>query len=123
MSLHHPDSNPKTRVGITKAPMHLVPSVPIIHESLAFADGAAKYGPFNWRDEPVSSSVYLAAAKRHLDAWFDGEDFAADSGVHHLAHVRACMAILLDAEAAGTLNDDRPTPGGAAALLGALQNR
>lgn len=115
--MHQPDSNPKTRVGITKAPMHLVPSVPIIMEAYAFADGAGKYGAFNWRDENVSISVYYAAAKRHLDAYYDGQDYDPISGVHHIAHARACMGIILDAWACGTLNDDRPTPGGAPALL------
>jgi hypothetical protein len=45
---------------------------------------------------------------RHIEAWFNGEQQAQDSHVHHLAHAMACMAILLDAEACGMLNDDRP---------------
>jgi hypothetical protein len=55
--------------------------------------------------------VYVDAALRHLNAWFDGEQEASDSGVHHLGHARACMAILLDAEATGNLIDDRPAEG------------
>jgi len=31
--------------------------------------------------------------------------------VHHLAGAMACCAIILDAEAQGTLNDNRPTKG------------
>ncbi|MCX5745407.1 MAG: hypothetical protein NT062_23265 [Proteobacteria bacterium] len=50
-------------------------------------------------------------------AWLDGEEVAADSGVHHLGHVAGCIAVLLDARAAGCLIDDRPSPGPAAALI------
>lgn len=110
-------TNPKDRVGLKKPPIHLVPAVAIIHEAMAFKNGAEKYGPYNWRGESVSASVYIAACYRHLMVWFDGEEFALDSRVHHLGHARACLAIILDAGAAGMLVDDRPKLGGSAALL------
>lgn len=116
----YPDDNPKTAIGVTKAPLHLVPPVALHFTALAFKDGAAKYGPFNWREHRVSSSVYYAAALRHLSAWWDGEDVAADSGVDHLGHVMACMAILLDAKSVDKLNDDRPLAGASAALQAAF---
>lgn len=112
----YPDDNPKTAVGVTKVPLHLVPPSASHHLALAFKDGAAKYGPYNWRDHTVSASVYVAAAKRHIDAWWDGEDLSADAKVEHLAHAMACMAIILDAASVGKLNDDRPAPGAAARL-------
>jgi hypothetical protein len=78
----------------------------------AFADGAKKYGPANWREDPVSTSTYINAAYRHILAYFDGgETSAEDSGVHHLGHAAACLGIILDAEEQGTLVDDRPTRG------------
>lgn len=110
-------TNPKDRIGMKKPPLHLIPSTAMIWESMAFRDGAKKYGPYNWRDESVSASVYVAACKRHLEAWFDHEENAPDSGVHHLAHSRACLAILLDAQWNGTLVDDRPTAGNATELI------
>ena len=110
----YPDGNPKTAVGAMKLPLDLVPPVAVQHLAAAFKDGATKYGPFNWRDQQVSSTVYYAAALRHLFAWFDGQDNAEDSGVHHLAHVMACCAIVLDAHSVGMLNDNRPTAGKAA---------
>jgi hypothetical protein len=70
-------------------------------------NGEQKYGRMNWREHTVSSSVYYDAAMRHLMAWFDGETYAPDSGVHHLGHVMACCAILLDGESLAVLNDDR----------------
>lgn len=113
----YPDNNPKTAIGVTKAPLHLVPPIAEFFLSQAFADGGKKYGPFNWRQEAISASVYYAAALRHMKAWYDGEDVAPDSGVHHLAHAMACFAMLLDAASLGKLNDDRPPRGMAPELL------
>lgn len=118
----YPDDNPKTVIGITKVPLHLVPPCATHHTAMAFADGAKKYGPYNWREKRVSASVYLSAAKRHLDAWWDGEDLSQDAKVHHLGHVMACCAIILDGMSIGMLNDDRP-PKGAASRLQAEYNK
>lgn len=113
-----PDNNPKTRAGgMNKVPTHLVPPIAIAHMAMAFADGALKYQPYNWRQEPISASVYYGAALRHLFAWWDGEDyetFVDDEGevqlssVHHLAHAMACLAMVLDTEGTKWLNDNRP---------------
>lgn len=113
----HNDNNPKTRMGNLKVPMHLIPPAAKIHLAEALRNGAEKYGPYNWRDEKISSSVYRGAMERHMDAWWDGEDAATDSGVHHLAHVMACCALVLDALACDMLIDDRPPRGAAARLL------
>lgn len=109
--------NPKDRIGLTKSPLHLVPPALAITVAPPMADGAAKYGAYNWRDEAVSLSVYLAAALRHIYAFMDGEDNAPDSGHDHLAHAAACMAIIFDARSIGQLIDDRPTRGAAAELI------
>jgi hypothetical protein len=45
---------------------------------------------------------------RHIFDWFEGQERASDSKVHHLGHVIACATILLDAQANGNLIDDRP---------------
>lgn len=107
----YPDDNPKTIYGVEKPPLNLIPPIALVEESKAFGNGAEKYGPFNWREKTVSVSIYVAAAMRHLLAYWDGEDLAQDSKVHHLAHARACMAIVLDAGSLGKLNDDRPPKG------------
>lgn len=112
----YPDNNPKTVLGVQKTPLHLVPPSAKYHLAAAFADGAEKYGPYNWRDNTVSASIYVAAAQRHIDDWWDGEDLSRDAKVHHLAHAMACMAILLDAMSIGMLNDDRPSEGAATDL-------
>jgi len=106
-----PDDNPKTAFGATKAPLHLVPPSALYALGQVFGLGARKYGAYNWRRQAVSSSVYQAAALRHLMAYWDGEDKDAESGESHLAHVMACCAIILDADRYGKLNDDRPNTG------------
>lgn len=112
-----PDDNPKTRFGLRKPAMSSVPPAALIHLMRAMADGRRKYGLMNWREKNVSSTIYYDAAMRHLMAWFDGEQTASDSGVHHLGHAMACLAIILDAEAQETLNDDRPVAGEFGKLL------
>lgn len=112
-----PDNNPKSRFGVKKPPMHLVPPSSKIYLSQGFKDGADKYGPYNWRENSVAASVYVGAAQRHLDQWWDGEELAEDSGVHHLAHAMACLAILIDGKETGNLIDDRPLPGAASELI------
>lgn len=105
-----PDNNPKTAYGVKKTPLHLIPPSALIAEAEVFGLGARKYGPYNWRENSVSSSVYQAAALRHLLAWWNGESIDPESGQSHLAHARACLGILIDAESHGSLNDDRPRP-------------
>jgi len=81
------------------------------------AEGAKKYGAYNWRSKRVLMTVYIAAIQRHLAALADGEDCDTDSQAPHLGHILACAAILADAQAGGWLEDDRPPAGPAAALL------
>lgn len=111
------DTNPKDLVGQTKAQMWMVPPAGRIAMAEAFMDGAAKYQPYNWRDKGVRISVYISAIERHLMDYLDGENVARDSNVHHLGHIMACCAILLDATAQGNVVDDRPAAGAASRLL------
>lgn len=119
----YPDNNPKTVVGAKKVPLHLVPPSAKHFLAEALANGASKYGPYNWRDAAISVSVYRAAMERHMDAFWDGEDYAQDSGVHHVAHAMACCALILDAMTIGKLVDDRPTAGASAQLQKEWENK
>ena len=105
------DNNPKSRVGALKIPLHLVPPSARHYLALALENGAKKYGPYNWREEPISMSTYYGALNRHMDAWWDGEDVDSDSGIHPVAHAMACCALILDALSIGKLIDDRPSKG------------
>lgn len=101
-------TNPKDLVGNTKVSLSKMPPIAAAHCAMAFMDGAAKYGAYNWREKEVIAGIYVDAAKRHLDCWFEGQEIATDSQVHHLGHAMACCAILLDAQAKNKLVDDRP---------------
>ena len=105
-------TNPKDAIGSDKIPLHLWPETASILGSLAMLDGALKYGRSNFRAIGVRSSIYYDAARRHMIKWFEGEDIDEDSGLPHLSHALACLAILIDADAAGKLNDDRMVQGG-----------
>lgn len=114
-------TNPKRAFGVRKPSAQFIPPVALIEESVVMALGAAKYGAFNWQQDPVDASTYYSAAIRHLLQWFSGEDRDQESGASHLAHVRACMAILLDAQASGKLVDDRPQCASASAAIDLLK--
>lgn len=106
------DTNPKTRLGQAKPGIYAIPPSSLLHCGRAMEDGEQKYGLMNWREHEVSASVYYNAAFRHMAAWWEGEECASDSGVHHLGHVMACCAILLDAQHKKALNDNRPSEPG-----------
>lgn len=115
-SLGEKPTNPKDAIATNKLPLHLWPETASAYGAMGFLDGALKYGRTNWRHAGVRASIYYDAARRHLNAWFEGEDTDPQSGVPHLGHALACIAILVDAKEAGKLNDDRAYPGGYAGL-------
>lgn len=102
------DTNPKDAIGMNKLPLDLVPDTLDIYASLAFAEGALKYGKFNWRIAGVRASIYIAALKRHLDKYNNGEWADEKTKVPHLSSIIACAAVLADAHEIGKLTDDRP---------------
>lgn len=112
-------TNPKDMIGTDKLPIHLWPMSATIGGSLALLEGMLKYGRSNWRAAGVRASIYYDALNRHITKWFEGEDRDGDSGLDHLDHALACLAILKDARAAGKFVDDRQAPGGVIDLLAA----
>ena len=88
-----------------------------VYGTLALLDGCLKYGRSNWRSAGVRASIYYDACMRHLSKWFEGETIDTDSGLPHLAHALACIAILIDAFEGGKLKDDRAYKGGYIELL------
>lgn len=103
-----PDDNPKTAAAAKKPRMAAVPPIAIMALGTAMQTGADKYGLFNWRDTNVTATVFYNAMLRHLEQWYSGEQHASDTGVHHLAHLMAGAAIILDAEMNNVFIDDRP---------------
>lgn len=112
-------TNPKDLVGANKVNLALIPTSALVHMALCMMNGAEKYGPFNWREKgkKVGYMTYLAADLRHLLEFLDGENLAPDSLYHHLGHLMASTAVLLDAIECGNAVDDRPIKGQASELL------
>lgn len=110
--------NPKDAIGAVKLPLHLFPAEAVALGCLGMLEGAAKYGRNNYiAGDGVVASIYIDAAKRHLDAWFAGEENAHDTGTPHLANALATIAIVVKCQVHGKLIDDRdfsPDKGGAA---------
>jgi hypothetical protein len=100
-------TNPKDAVGIKKAPMSVVPAVVLAELGVGMAEGALKYGPYNWRKAGVRASVYYDATMRHLMRWWEGEDFDPDSGLSHVTKAICSLVVLRDAMIQGNCNDDR----------------
>lgn len=103
--------NPKDKFGSAKVPLHLVPTTSLVCQAICMDDGNIKYGPYNWRMEPIQAIGYLGAAKRHIDAFLDGMDYDSVTGKPHLGYALATIGIVLDAWLNGTLIDNRPIPG------------
>ncbi len=65
--------------------MDLIPPPFLWELGRVYGLGAAKYDDHNWR-RGYKWSNSIAALKRHLERWIDGEEFD-ELGTHHLAHV------------------------------------
>lgn len=110
-------TNPKDAYGDAKVPLTLIPETAIVLCAIAMRNGARKYGAYNWRGTKVQSRIYIEAARRHLAAVLDGEDFDSATGIPHIAFVMATAAIYIDAWVSGQLIDNRPLPGKAGDLI------
>ena len=112
-----PKNDPKAAFGNAKPSVSCIPPVAIFAMGQAMQSGADKYGAFNWRSTTVNASVYYNAVQRHLMAWWDGQESDPDTAASHLGHAMAGMALILDGQSLGVLNDDRPVKGGLPGFL------
>jgi len=110
-------TNPKDALGAAKLPLHLVSPIVKAYQAIAHYLGNVKYGAWNYRGAGIRNSVYYAAAMRHLDAWWEGQEDDPVDGTPHLANALACINILIEGKHAGNATDDRP-PSQHAALDG-----
>lgn len=105
-------TNPKDAIGSMKLPLHLWPAEATALGCLGMLEGDEKYGRNNFvAGDGVICSIYIDAAKRHIDAWFSGEECAPDTGSPHLANALASLAIVVKARAHDKLIDDRDYDG------------
>ena len=102
------DTNPKDIVGTRKAPMSTIPGNVMAEIGVAMLEGACKYGRHNYRIAGVRASVYYDGVKRHLTAWWEGEDCDPDSNLSHITKAITSLVVLRDAMIQGMCTDDRP---------------
>lgn len=101
-------SNPKQALGVKKVNYHVVPAPVIAELSVALLEGACKYGSHNWRVVGVRASTYYDACLRHLNSYWEGEEYDKESGIPHLTKAIACLTVLRDSQMMGNHIDDRP---------------
>lgn len=91
-----------------KARYDLIP--PEIEEAIAkvLTFGADKYDERNW-ELGMSWGRPYAALRRHMGAWWSGEDKDPETGMPHTWHAACCIAFIVAFEARGIGTDDRPT--------------
>ena len=103
------DTNPKDAVGTKKWRVYTTVPMTVIWElGVAMLEGARKYGRHNYRVAGVRASVYVDAAKGHIDSWWEGEDIDSDSRLSHITKAIASLTVLRDAMIQGKFVDDRP---------------
>lgn len=102
------DTNPKAAFGRAKPGISCIPPIALIYEGEVMKRGAEKYGPFNWQDTTVDIVTYYDALMRHAFLYYTGQNIDPESGLPHMAHIRACAGILLDAKESNKLFDNRP---------------
>lgn len=102
------DTNPKDAIAIDKLPLHLVSPIIKAYQAIAHYLGNVKYGAWNYRVAGVRNSIYKSALERHVDAWWEGEDYDPTDGTPHLANAQACLNILIEGQYTPGTVDDRP---------------
>lgn len=107
-TFHSKPSNPKDAIAIDKLPLHLVSPIIKAYQAIAHYLGNVKYGAWNYRGTGVRNSVYRSALERHMDAWWEGEDYDPIDGTPHLANAQACLNILIEGIHTDGTIDDRP---------------
>lgn len=89
-----------------KPDLSLIPYCAEVSLAQALMVGENKYGRFNYT-KGMSANRLIAAMRRHIGQWADGEELDQTDGQPHLGSVMACCAMLLDLQRLGRLEDDR----------------
>lgn len=84
-----------TKFDNAKPKMDLLSAIAEEKVAEVLTHGAEKYSANNWRAGIQYSRVY-AATRRHLSAFWRGEDIDPESGLHHLAHAACELMFLLE---------------------------
>tara|TARA_Y100000310_G_scaffold330229_1_gene401530 strand:- start:2693 stop:3076 length:384 start_codon:yes stop_codon:yes gene_type:complete len=80
-----------------KPSLSMISSRALLEEAKVMNYGEQKYDRDNWR-KGMAWTRFIDAAMRHILAFNEGESIDEESGLHHLAHARCCLAFLLEYE-------------------------
>lgn len=75
---------------------HLMPRLAEQEVVAVLTYGAMKYDEHNWRKVSPLNARYYSAARRHMQAFLNGERCDPESGLHHLAHAACCVLFMLE---------------------------
>lgn len=89
-----------------KCRLELIPPEALTSLGDAFTFGAKKYADDNWA-KGFKWRRLIGAAQRHINAFNSGEDKDQESGLSHIDHALACLAMLVAHEKGGLGEDDR----------------
>jgi hypothetical protein len=78
-----------------KARFDLIPPKAELCVADVLTFGAKKYAPNNWRKVDGANERYIAAARRHLNQYQQGEMYDEDSSLPHLAHAIVSLMFVL----------------------------
>lgn len=83
-----------TKADNGKASLSLIPRAYLEGTANAFGYGANKYGKWNYT-KGIEITRTLDAAMRHILAFLDREDLDPESGLNHLFHASASLAMTI----------------------------
>lgn len=99
-------STDAARFNSGKARLSLVPTSMTYYTGMGLTYGEIKYNTHNWRKGFKWSSL-IDSLMRHLEAFKEGEDIDAESGLPHLAMIGCNVAFLIEHYDKNLGEDDR----------------
>lgn len=85
----------------------LLPAQSLEEVAKVYTFGATKYAPNNWRKGMCWSRTF-SAIMRHAWAFWRGETYDKETGLHHMAHAAFGCLTLIEYTRKKTPKDDRP---------------
>lgn len=91
-----PDATRGKKFDDNKSRFHLMPRQAEQEVVDVLTYGAIKYDEYNWQKVEPLNDRYYSAARRHMQAFMNGERRDIESGLHHLAHAACCLLFMLE---------------------------
>lgn len=98
-----------TKFDEDKSAVQYLPPLAMLEVGKAYAAGAKKYGPWNYRNG-LNAMRCIGGALRHTFQWVAGEDYDKETGAHHLASAIANLLMALENVLLYPERDDRHKP-------------